>query len=1354
LSTRALSSQSSQKLFDNSWTPDHFRAALKNEFSPHLLELYNNARSDPARLAQLDEKDFEILLWILRTPRFKDGGCYIRAVFNDMLQSGFTPSIKARIILIEVLMRSKMADEAVTAYNEHFVAAGFEPTLEAINVLIGCQVKLKNAKEARRLWETILARGWNPNLDTYTNMIEVQLACGDNHEALQYIDGLLEAASASDSNVMESTVRSIISDAIRLQHVEFARTLFGRYSLTRKNPEDLQKFLDVMVEAHLKTGQISIARDIQNAMKAIGCSPSLSIQSKFVSYYIKCGDINAAKAHLDKITQPQLAILLPDSIWRKFLEADLIPDCTLGMCQYWLKKVESGILSPSSSVLRILEKSLIALNAMDELADLRALSSRLKYTPSLAAYHKRLIHSKGQITSMMTIYDELKQSSIKPDHVVYDILLRECIASQSWDKALDILKELTDTSLKRWSLKHAVTCFRRRLECLLQRSDWSNLRDIFSLIDAKFPSLAYTVRLQRLQFYVSSKIARLVSNDQLESSLALYDSLRKESLLPTPIAYQTLVILAAKHQNFEGVLKMLRDAADMKEIAQGDGTSELVSQALVDKLFGRLLQLSAQSGEESDILFKMVQVCDNLPYMPKVDLLNRYIHLLLSKEQMRPAEDVFKAMTAKKGPYSPSAVTIHQFLQYYAKHRGALDDAETWFGKFASLNIAPTAASFRYMIKIASFSPPSISTSHALKWTRMAINMSEKGTLSGPLSEELFAATLKVALRNKDEGTAQWIYETMNAHGIQVGVAIFTTLARNRSFVDGLTTWSAVLHDFESTSSTRIKSASENFTSVRPTLDFLTSQIANSSTVRDHYTAIQAFEAIRQNNVKPDVIAYSALLVCLSRCQKYVEAERYFQQMIDDGLQPGPLAINTMAHVNAIRLGDMKQGDAFIEEMKKAYKFKPDQSTYLSLFKAGVKIGDAHAVNELKEKLLSTKSFQPTIVFFNDCISALVASGNMSEAFFTMTQMLSSYNISPNAFTYQHIVTGYIKHDDVGNALKWWRHLTQGMKIAPNPIVTLNVVEAFCEMGKYGEAETILWGLMSNIEAVHTPKSGKATKRGWVDAIVLNSLMYGYIKNGQMERVPKIFKHLIHHGLEPNESTWGNIYQWLGRTNRSKEAVILWDFRFRSAEFSLPISTEMAAESELFDLPVWKELGLGATGVLPLSASAASVTTATSNRNRTMSTEATPAINDLSKTRQNLPKWLYANPSSSSFVPTISVILDTCGYGGLLSDAKLIWNKLLSAKIPLNANQVTSLVECMCRNGEWEQAYDFVMKSKMCNDRNGDLHDKKDFKSLAVDEKTLITLRGFLVSKANGGERDRVSSMVQAIDSRLDIMKR
>ncbi|KAJ3216921.1 hypothetical protein HDU67_008740 [Dinochytrium kinnereticum] len=189
-----------------------------------------------------------------------------------------------------------------------------------------------------------------------------------------------------------------------------------------------------------------------------------------------------------------------------------------------------------------------------------------------------------------------------------------------------------------------------------------------------------------------------------------------------------------------------------------------------------------------------------------------------------------------------------------------------------------------------------------------------------------------------------------------------------------------------------------------------------------------------------------------------------------------------------------------------------------------------------------------------------------------------------------------------------------------------------------------------------------AKKTGWVNAAVCNRLLNAHLKRNDLPTYIKLFKtFFVSSHLTPTPSSWTDYMVYLCQSRRHRDAISVWQ-ALRSND-----------ESKL-----------------------------------------SPAvIDDLSS--DNIHRIF---PRGSSLFPwrcatSVPAVLTACGLGGLIDDAKRIWDELKNEGYPVTETHTRSFLECLGRNGEWDEALRAALDSK------------SGLETFLTLEKLLTEVRGF-----------------------------
>lgn len=78
-------------------------------------------------------------------------------------------------------------------------------------------------------------------------------------------------------------------------------------------------------------------------------------------------------------------------------------------------------------------------------------------------------------------------------------------------------------------------------------------------------------------------------------------------------------------------------------------------------------------------------------------------------------------------------------------------------------------------------------------------------------------------------------------------------------------------------------------------------------------------------------------------------------------------------------------------------------------------------------------------------------------------------------------------------------------------------------------------------------------------------------------------------------------------------------------------------------------------------------------------------------------------PQREAYQPSLSIILDACGYSGQLERARRIWAWATRGAVPVNRNNVAAWVECLCRTAQVVEATTLLCDPAGLNDVASDL---------------------------------------------------
>ncbi|KAJ3404260.1 hypothetical protein HDV05_007278, partial [Chytridiales sp. JEL 0842] len=847
----------------------------------------------PTCLAQIEENEFEMLLAKLTASLNQNDGLPLHA-FEDMMQSGYTPSPQSRILIMEYLLKSNETEKLSEFYDEHVVGAGFKPTLHILKMVIADAAINGRIETAEKWFSQISKHGLSADLVCVKLMILAYTSARKSDMAGIHVNCLFDLATTTNVNEFEKALQEIIEESIRKNQHDFATGLFGRYSMVKNGPQELQDFFSAMIKAYLKQNRLLVSNGILRAMTAMGYKPTNDVNIEYISCYLRRGFLDAAKVLIENM-QARKAFI-PKNLIYEVMVADLDKIPRTPSLGYWLKRIQLKSFDADPKSVDILWMYVSKAATYEEAKSLRDFMQKNDYFYSKQHLKQELSVKQLTVKNVLEIWTNAVKVSVKLDVAVFELLLDHCIALKCWSFALSAIQSFGEQKVQ---LTKAIEeklgqCLRHILDERIDEFDCDICRQTLSLIDNKYPSLSESVSLQRSRFIRSTSIMQCVLKDDDIKAFHHYLQLRKLDSFPPTKVFHALLFKKIEKEDYMNAICMVDHLVNNYDCMRESVYN--LTEAITPTTAANLLQRCFNSNLMA-LVKRLFLLYRKVDIVPAHIVLKRYMSFLLQSGDVEMATQVLDAISKLGGGFVPSVVELNKFLSCYARLRLPLVKTEALLERFSQAGVEPNQASYRYLIKIASFSLPPLSLQRACEYMEKALQNLPPGEKP---DERLFAAMLNVTLRSKDKSVATWLYEKLQAHNVDVGDEITSILLRNRKYLVNASPWKTLLADYDM-----------RLPNVPLTLPLITSMIAEASDSGDMDTAIRHFSRIRQNGLIPDDRAYSALINCLAQSGDYDRAHSYFKEMIKSKIKPGRLALNSMLYAITLKQGG-DAGDKFL----------------------------------------------------------------------------------------------------------------------------------------------------------------------------------------------------------------------------------------------------------------------------------------------------------------------------------------------------------------------------------------------------------------------------------------------------------
>jgi pentatricopeptide repeat protein len=312
-----------------------------------------------------------------------------------------------------------------------------------------------------------------------------------------------------------------------------------------------------------------------------------------------------------------------------------------------------------------------------------------------------------------------------------------------------------------------------------------------------------------------------------------------------------------------------------------------------------------------------------------------------------------------------------------------------------------------------------------------------------------------------------------------------------------------------------------------------------------------------QKTKKLAVHTYATLIRAsgiLKRKQKCHDLWKEMTQV--QGLEPNDVALGCMIDALVCN-GDVLEG---VRLLRKWQDGKRGNSVvlYSTLIKGFTGTGDTRAAQEMWEELLEQKLQLNTMVF-NAIIDAHARAGNMQKVQ-ALVQSMKTETCQPDDITWSMVAKGYCVKGDLDKALEVFRSLPS--QSSPNTVIIYNTLLDGCVRHNRNDLADYLlanmrewqiqasnftlgiivkmWGRRRQISKAFAAVEELPKEYGFVpNGPVLNSLLFGCLRNDQLEKALEVYGELRAAGHPTASNIMGALINNCVRAGNAEKAVAL-----------------------------------------------------------------------------------------------------------------------------------------------------------------------------------------------------------------------
>ncbi|GAV91409.1 PPR domain-containing protein/PPR_2 domain-containing protein/PPR_3 domain-containing protein [Cephalotus follicularis] len=215
-------------------------------------------------------------------------------------------------------------------------------------------------------------------------------------------------------------------------------------------------------------------------------------------------------------------------------------------------------------------------------------------------------------------------------------------------------------------------------------------------------------------------------------------------------------------------------------------------------------------------------------------------------------------------------------------------------------------------------------------------------------------------------------------------------------------------------------------------------------------------DSFNKQGVKVGFSTSLALIEALYKAGRGLDGDRYFNQMVKDGLVSNVCSYNMV--IDCFCKADMMDRAVEIFEDMQHRAVAPNLITFNTLISGHCKDGEISKAREMLSKLLDSE-FKPDIFTFSSIIDGLCRAHHIEDAFNCFDEMVE-WGVSPNAVIYNILIRSLCVIGDVARSMRIFRKM-QAVGIKPDSYSFNELIRSFCRMKKVEKAEKLFLSMLT-----------------------------------------------------------------------------------------------------------------------------------------------------------------------------------------------------------------------------------------------------------------------------------------------------
>ncbi|KAL8153645.1 hypothetical protein V2J09_011405 [Rumex salicifolius] len=279
----------------------------------------------------------------------------------------------------------------------------------------------------------------------------------------------------------------------------------------------------------------------------------------------------------------------------------------------------------------------------------------------------------------------------------------------------------------------------------------------------------------------------------------------------------------------------------------------------------------------------------------------------------------------------------------------------------------------------------------------------------------------------------------------------------------------------------------------------------------------QILDSFVNQDMKPALTSYLALIGALFKDGKEKEGNRYLVEVLKTGLVSNAFSYNML--LDCLCNNSLTDRALEIFRGMKQNKITPNLATLNTLIHGFLKAGDVTRARELLVILLE-HGFKPDNFTFSSIIDGLCMKNKMEDAFDCFAEM-KEWGVPPNNITYNILIRSLCVVGDVGRAVALFNEM-QKTGISPDTYTFNALIRSMCRINHVDNAQK---HFLSMVTLGLKP-----------DSITYSTLVESLCRLGRFSEAEEIFFSMKLSGCTPDTYTCNSFIDTLKKLGHVKEA--------------------------------------------------------------------------------------------------------------------------------------------------------------------------------------------------------------------------